>query len=73
MHKAIISIMKAGINSMTDRVKKKQIINPKEIKDYREMLKAEKLEPTKVNKLDADNLNAGHTIIMVTDKVNNIL
>jgi len=29
-------------------------LNPKEIKEYWEMTKAEKLEPTKVNKLDAE-------------------
>ena len=54
MHKALMGLMKYGINSMGERAKRKEYIPPKEIKEYWEMMKAEKLEPTKVNKLDAE-------------------
>jgi hypothetical protein len=44
-------------------------LNPKEIKDYWEMMKAEKLEPTKVNKLDAEGIQNGPAVIIVGEKV----
>lgn len=73
IHKALMQLIKYGVNSLWQRAKKKEILNPKEIKDYWEMMKAEKLEPTKVNKLDAEGIQNGPAVIIVGEKVSWIL
>lgn len=73
MHKALIWLMTYGIQSMNQRASRQEILNPKEIKDYWDMLKWEKLEPTRVSKVDGEFTNNWPAVIRVSTKVNNII
>lgn len=65
---SVVNLMKYGINGLAGKAKKKEWFDPRELKHYWEMVKAERLEPTKINKLTAEGLdNSSATIIVVQD------
>lgn len=68
MMASVVNLMKYGINGLSAKANKKEWFDPRELKHYWEMVKAERLEPTKINKLTAEGLdNASATIIVVKD------
>lgn len=73
MHKDLMDAMRYAMITIKKRSKKKEILNFKEIKAYREMLKAEKLEPTKVNKLDAEGIQSWPAVIVVAAEIKDLL
>lgn len=65
---SVVNLMKYWLNWLTTKATKKEWFDPRELKHYWEMVKAERLEPTKINKLTAEWIdNNSATIIVVSD------
>jgi len=72
MHQAIMNIMKGSINQMSAAIQQQQPVNYKALKSVREMMKAEKKEPSRYNHLEQEGTDAP-AVIMVTPTVLNLM
>lgn len=73
IHKRLMDLVKYQLNRLTEQAKAKKDLDVRELKTLREMLKAEKFEPTRVSKLDADNISSGQATIIISDSIKDLI
>ena len=73
LHQAVMGLIKYSVNQMSAKATNKEDLSIKDLAKLWEMMKAEKLEPTKVGKLDAEGIQTGPAVIIVSPDVADII